>query len=94
MLAKSLKNIFDFQMKGEVNHFDETKLCKIQTQFSSVTNGKIYFRAGSVFLSATFQFIIAEKCNIQVIFYNVARTFAYAIAQILNSRALVMMWQR
>ena len=33
---------------------------------------KFTLKAGSMFLSETFQFIIAEKCNIQIIFYNLA----------------------
>ena len=35
-----------------------------------------------MFLSEAFQ-LITDKCNIQIIFYNVPRTFAYAIKQIL-----------
>ena len=42
-------------------------------------------KVGSMFLSEAFQFIIAEKCNIQIIFVNVTTIFTYAIAQILSS---------
>ena len=93
MLAKSLKDLFDFQMKRELIYFDDIKLNKTETHFFSSGIETFTLKASSVFLSAAFQFIMAEKCSIQVIFYNVARTFAYAIAQILNSHALVMMWQ-
>ena len=40
---------------------------------------KFNLKAGLMFLSEGFQFMIAKKCNIQVIFYNVTKTFAYAI---------------
>ena len=34
-----------------------------------------------MFLFEAFQFIIAEKCNIQIIFNDLIRTFIYAINQ-------------
>ena len=40
---------------------------------------KFTLKAGSMFVYEAFQFIITEKCNIQIIFYNVTRTFTYAI---------------
>ena len=46
---------------------------------------KFTLKVGSMFLSEAFQFIIAEKCNIQIIFVNVTRIFAYAISQILSN---------
>ena len=46
---------------------------------------KFTLKVGSMFLSEVFQFIIAEKCNIQIIFVNVTRIFAYAIAHTLSS---------
>ena len=39
---------------------------------------KLTLKAGSIFLSEVFQFMIAEKCNIQIIFENVINTFARA----------------
>ena len=41
-----------------------------------------------------FQLIIVEKCNIEIIFYNVTRTFACGKALILYRRGLEMMSQR
>ena len=35
--------------------------------------------------SETFQYIMAEKYNIQIIFYKMTRSFAYATAQIVLS---------
>ena len=43
---------------------------------------KFTLKAGSIILFEAFQFIIAEKCNIQIIFYDVTRTFVYTIKQI------------
>ena len=40
---------------------------------------KLTFRAGLLFLSEAFEFIMAEKYNILVTFYNLTRTFAYAM---------------
>ena len=40
---------------------------------------KFTLKAGSMLRSEAFQFIIAEKCNIQIIFYNVGKTFVYTI---------------
>ena len=40
---------------------------------------KFTLKAESVFLSEAFQFTIAQKCSIQIIFYNLNRAFAYAI---------------
>ena len=55
---------------------------------------KFTLEAGSMFLSEAFQFIIAEKYNIQNIFVNAITILACVIAQILSSRVLVMMLQR
>ena len=60
--------------------------------FSSSQMENFTLKAGSMFLSKTFQFIIVEKCYIQIIFYNLTKTFAYAISQI-KLAALVMMLQ-
>ena len=60
--------------------------------FSSSQMENFTLKAGSMFLSKTFQFIIVEKCYIQIIFYNLTKTFAYAINQI-KLAALVMMLQ-
>ena len=48
---------------------------------------KFTLKAGLVFLSQAFQFIIVEKCNIQIIFGNVNTTFVYAITQLLSSHS-------
>ena len=45
---------------------------KLNPIFSPSRMEKFTLKAGSMFLSETFQFIIAEKCNIQSIFYNLA----------------------
>ena len=55
---------------------------------------KFTLEAGSMFLSEAFQFIIAEKYNIQNIFVNAVTILACVIAQILSSRVLLMMLQR
>ena len=55
---------------------------------------KFTLEVGSMFLSEAFQFIIAEKYNIQNIFVNAITILACVIAQILSSRVLVMMLQR
>ena len=48
---------------------------------------QICLKAGSVFHSEAFEFIKAEKCNIQIIFENVNGTLTVTIQQILSSRA-------
>ena len=55
---------------------------------------KFTLEAGSMFLSEAFQFIIAEKYNIQNIFVNAVTILACVIAQILSNRVLLMMLQR
>ena len=50
--------------------------------FSLSRMKKFTLKAGSIILFEAFQFIIAEKCNIQIIFYDVTRTFVYTIKQI------------
>ena len=49
--------------------------------FSPSRKKKFTLKAGSIILFEAFQFIIAEKCNIQIIFYDVARTIVYTIKQ-------------
>ena len=46
--------------------------------------------AGSMFLTEAFQLIIVEKCNIQIILYNVTRTFVYAIKSRACNDALLL----
>ena len=60
---------------------------KLKPNFSPSGMEKFTLKAGSIFLSEVFQFIIIEKCN-KLFFFNVTRIFAYAIAQILSSHAL------
>ena len=45
MLAKSLKDLFDFQMKRELIYFDDIKLNKTETHFFFVRNGNIYIKS-------------------------------------------------
>ena len=47
--------------------------------FSPSRMEKFTLKAGSIFFSEAFQIIIAEKCNIQIVFCNLTRTFAYAM---------------
>ena len=48
---------------------------------------KFTLKVGSMFFSKAFQFIIGEKCNIQAIFFNLTKTFAYFIKYIVISHA-------
>ena len=85
-VSKILEKSFflDFHIKVKPIQFDQ-----FNPFFSAPGLEKFTLKAGSKFLSEAFQFIIAEKCNIQI-----ARIFAYAIAQMLRNRALVTMSQR
>ena len=62
--------------------------------FSPSRMEKFTLKADSMFLSKAFQFIIAGKCNIKMIFYNVTRTFAYVTNYVVSRHALEMLSER
>ena len=80
MLAKSLKKIFFLFSYDE--KADSTQLFKVMFSLSPIFSlsgmEKFTSIAGLIFLSQVFQFITAVKCNMQY-FYNVNRTFRYAV---------------